>query len=172
VPSAPVLPTPTEDRTAWLNHTTVPASARTSFSRVDATRVGTPEPHDEAEEDYAREMEDDPHANAHAASPSPVPEAVEMPVAPQASLTFLTVSGLRRTMAFDPDTAVGRVKELLWSSWPSGTFLDSHLRSPVLTSPAEWPDARPPAPGFLRILHLGKILDDEDTLTSTSFYVI
>ena len=34
---------------------------------------------------------------------------------------------------------------------------------------AEWPDEKPPAPNFLRILYLGKILQDEDTLTS-KFY--
>ena len=32
---------------------------------------------------------------------------------------------------------------------------------------AEWQDERPPAPSYLRILYLGKILQDDDTLTST-----
>src|ERR1700728_4631041 len=32
----------------------------------------------------------------------------------------------------------------------------------------DWKDDRPPAPSYLRILYLGKILQDEDTLTSTS----
>lgn len=31
---------------------------------------------------------------------------------------------------------------------------------------AEWQDERPPAPSYLRILYLGKILQDEDTLES------
>jgi hypothetical protein len=141
--SAPVLTPPAEtdrDKSAWLDIDTAPASARTSFSRVDATRVGTPDP--------------DMHVTS---PPSPVPESMEgsispssdpaptsvpvtaavpaqepvsvsapaqeqaVPQAPQATLTFLTVSGLRKTMSFDPDTAVSRVKELMWSSWPTGS---------------------------------------------------
>lgn len=39
--------------------------------------------------------------------------------------------------------------------------------SPFVT-PAEWQDERPPAPSYLRILYLGKILQDEETLSSTS----
>ncbi|KAF7331668.1 Ubiquitin-like domain-containing protein [Mycena kentingensis (nom. inval.)] len=73
-------------------------------------------------------------------------DAVPTPV-PQITLTFLLVSGRRRTQSFDPETTVGRVKELVWNAWPS-----------------EWQDERPPAPAFLRILYLGKILQDEDTL--------
>jgi hypothetical protein len=44
------------------------------------------------------------------------------PQMPQTSLTFLLVSGRRRTMSFEPDTTVGRVKELVWNAWPSGEF--------------------------------------------------
>ncbi|KAJ7265975.1 hypothetical protein B0H12DRAFT_1100364 [Mycena haematopus] len=47
--------------------------------------------------------------------PAPEPEPV-----PQTSLTFLLIDGRRRTMAFDPTTTVGRVKELVWNAWPSG----------------------------------------------------
>ncbi|KAH9939190.1 ubiquitin-related domain-containing protein, partial [Amylocystis lapponica] len=68
----------------------------------------------------------------------------------QVSLTFLLISGRRRTMSFDPQTTVGRVKELAWNAWPS----------------AEWQDERPPAPSYFRILYLGKILQDDDTLSS------
>lgn len=32
--------------------------------------------------------------------------------------------------------------------------------------PAEWQDERPPAPSYLRVLYLGKILQDDDTLSS------
>ncbi|KIY48709.1 hypothetical protein FISHEDRAFT_10751, partial [Fistulina hepatica ATCC 64428] len=67
---------------------------------------------------------------------------------PQTAITFLTVSARRRNMNFDPDTTVGRVKELVWSGWPS-----------------EWADERPPTPSHLRLLHLGKILQDEETLS-------
>lgn len=45
------------------------------------------------------------------------------PQMPQTSLTFLLVSGRRRTMSFEPDTTVGRVKELVWNAWPSGEFM-------------------------------------------------
>jgi hypothetical protein len=56
---------------------------------------------------------------------APPPEAADMgpeavPQMPQTSLTFLLVSGRRRTMSFEPDTTVGRVKELVWNAWPSG----------------------------------------------------
>ncbi|KAJ6516466.1 hypothetical protein C8R45DRAFT_245606 [Mycena sanguinolenta] len=80
---------------------------------------------------------------------TPVPEPT-----PQTSLTFLLVDGRRRTMAFDPTTTVGRVKELVWNAWPSD---------------AEWQADRPPAPSYLRILYLGKILQDEDTLAKLAF---
>jgi len=88
---------------------------------------------------------------------APPPEAADMgpeavPQMPQTSLTFLLVSGRRRTMSFEPDTTVGRVKELVWNAWPS-----------------EWQDERPPAPSYLRILYLGKLLQDDDTLTKLSF---
>lgn len=38
------------------------------------------------------------------------------------SLTFLLVSGMRKAMAFDPDISISRVKELVWMSWPTGTY--------------------------------------------------
>ncbi|KAI9508102.1 ubiquitin-2 like Rad60 SUMO-like-domain-containing protein [Russula earlei] len=75
-----------------------------------------------------------------------------IPQVPQTLLQFLLVSGRRRSMAFEPETTVGRVKELVWNSWPN-----------------DWQDERPPAPSFLRVLYLGKILQDEDTLTQLKF---
>ena len=63
------------------------------------------------------------------------------------SLTFLLISGRRRTMAFASSTTVGRVKELVWNSWPT-----------------DWSDERPPAPNYLRVLYLGKMLQDEEVL--------
>lgn len=47
-----------------------------------------------------------------------------VPQIPQAFLTFLLVSGKRRTMCFEPETTIGRVKELIWNAWPDGK---SHL---------------------------------------------
>lgn len=75
-----------------------------------------------------------------------------VPQMPQVPLTFLLVSGRRRSMNFEPETTIGRVKELVWNAWPS-----------------EWQDERPPAPSYLRILYLGKILQDDDTLAKLSF---
>ena len=57
------------------------------------------------------EMDDD-------AQPAAAGDAI--PQTPQVSLTFLLVSGRRRTMSFEPETTVGRVKELVWNAWPSG----------------------------------------------------
>jgi len=58
-------------------------------------------------------------------------------------------------MAFEPHTTVGRVKELVWSGWSS----------------SEWQDEseRPPAPSYLRVLHLGRILLDDETLDNLNF---
>ncbi|TDL24574.1 hypothetical protein BD410DRAFT_94919 [Rickenella mellea] len=78
--------------------------------------------------------------------PTPIPPT------PQTAITFLLVSGSRRTMSFDPETTIGRVKELVWNAWPT-----------------DWKDEQPPAPSYLRILYLGKILQDEDTLAKLSF---
>ncbi|KAG7448390.1 uncharacterized protein BT62DRAFT_992484 [Guyanagaster necrorhizus] len=75
---------------------------------------------------------------------------------PNISLTFLLLSGKRRTVSFNPEVTVRRVKELMWNAWP-------HDWSPE--SP------RPPAPSYLRILHLGKIWQDDDVLQVLSFYL-
>lgn len=113
------------------------ASARTSYTRVDAPTVpGTPMrpsrdlPDDArpdgithtieptlldpcqgtgacAYEDYGGEKAEDAQQEA-------------APRLPQVVLTFLLVSGRRRTMAFDPATTIGRVKELAWNAWPNG----------------------------------------------------
>ncbi|KAE9398775.1 hypothetical protein BT96DRAFT_821493 [Gymnopus androsaceus JB14] len=72
-----------------------------------------------------------------------------IPQTPIVSISFLLISGKRRVMTFEPETTVGRVKELVWNSWPTGQ---------------DWQEDRPPTPSHLRILHLGKILQDEDTL--------
>jgi len=74
------------------------------------------------------------------------------PEMPQTQLTFLLVSGRRKTMSFEPNTTIGRVKELVWNAWPS-----------------EWQIEQPPAPAYLRVLFLGKILQDEDTLNTDRF---
>ncbi|EAU82036.1 hypothetical protein CC1G_09638 [Coprinopsis cinerea okayama7 len=83
--------------------------------------------------------------------PVPLPQTSNeaIPQTPQVYLTFLLISGHRRTMSFDPSIAVGRVKELVWNGWPG-----------------DWPsEERPPAPSYLRILYLGKMLQDDETLS-------
>ena len=45
-----------------------------------------------------------------------------VPQTPQTCITFLLISGRRRTMSFGPETTVGRVKELAWNAWPTGNF--------------------------------------------------
>jgi hypothetical protein len=52
------------------------------------------------------------------------PTTTEEPVpqTPQTHLTFLLISGKRRTMSFEPETAIGRIKELAWNSWPAGMW--------------------------------------------------
>ena len=47
--------------------------------------------------------------------------AESVPQTPQTYVTFLQISGRRRTMAFDPETTIRRLKELVWNSWPGGT---------------------------------------------------
>ncbi|KAJ7174283.1 hypothetical protein C8R46DRAFT_1080546 [Mycena filopes] len=122
-------------------------SARTSTTRVNDDMDDT---QDLPQEEEAQQQ---PDVQPEQLEPQPEPEP-EAPAMPQTTLTFLLVSGRRRTMAFDPDTTVGRVKELVWNAWPSEP---------------EWQAERPPAPAYLRILYLGKILQDEDTLTKLAF---
>ncbi|KAG1871499.1 hypothetical protein F4604DRAFT_1770034, partial [Suillus subluteus] len=133
------------------------ASARTSFTHVDVDSAPTfgaypPLPNS----NLGQAAPDVAVNNAEAVVPSAVdgPTAPENPVpqTPQVSLTFLLVSGRRRTMSFDPAITIGRVKELVWNAWP-----------------ADWQDESPQAPSHLRILYLGKILQDEDNLTHLAF---
>ena len=51
---------------------------------------------------------------------------------PQVALTFLLVSGSRRTMTFDPELAIGRVKELVWNGWPSGEWRSFWANEPTV----------------------------------------
>lgn len=93
------------------------------------------------------------------------------PASPQVIMTFLLISGTRRGMSFDPSTTVGRVKELVWNAWPGGVYNKSRIllqwdAERGLDCPAN--EEKPPAPNYLRILYLGKILQDEDTLAGKS----
>lgn len=123
----------------------LPASTRTSFTRVDETRPGT------AAGDHSNNDGDHPvpcpgpgdgdgdgrgrggdGAGAGDTRNAPLPPedereeeetgATVVPQVPQTLVQFLLVSGRRRSMAFDPETTVGRVKELVWNTWPNGTL--------------------------------------------------
>ena len=74
-------------------------------------------------------------------NPSPNPSD------PQVTLTFLLVTGQRRTLSFPEETTAARVKEILWNTWPT-----------------ELQGEQPPAPSFLRLVHLGKIWTDDARL--------
>lgn len=90
----------------------------------------------------------------HGSTAQADPLTPSLPLPPpmaEISLTFLLISGKRRTMSFAASTTIGRVKELVWNSWP-----------------VEWSDEQPPAPNYLRILYLGKMLQDEDVLECES----
>lgn len=133
------------------------ASARTSFTRVDVDSVPAFGAYPALpNSNLGQAAPDTAVNNTEALAPSATdgttaPENI-VPQTPQVSLTFLLVSGRRRTMSFDPAITIGRVKELVWNAWP-----------------ADWQDESPQAPSHLRILYLGKILQDEDTLTHLSF---
>ena len=105
------------------------ASARTSTTRVDIMSDDESSPAADAQP--ALEPQVQPQLAVSGPEPDPVPEPAAVPQTPQIALTFLLVSGRRRTMSFDPETTVGRVKELVWNAWPSGV---SHL----LAARDEW----------------------------------
>ncbi|KAJ3906661.1 hypothetical protein F5879DRAFT_629001 [Lentinula edodes] len=127
-------------------------SARTSYTRVDTTAMG-----DSPDIEAGIEAQD---GNGEGTTPSVTADiAAEgqiqaIPQAPIVSVCFLMISGKRRVMTFEPETTVGRVKELVWNTWPSGP---------------DWQEERPSTPSHLRILHLGKVLQDEDTLEACDF---
>ncbi|KAK8847564.1 hypothetical protein IAR55_005423 [Kwoniella newhampshirensis] len=84
-------------------------------------------------------------------SPRPVAESVT-PVIPKVHLRALVISGQSHVYSFEPEITVGRMKELIWSTWPS-----------------EWTDtAQPSSPSLMRILHAGRILQDDSTLMSNN----
>ncbi|EDR06633.1 uncharacterized protein LACBIDRAFT_294595 [Laccaria bicolor S238N-H82] len=144
------------------------SSARTSFTRVGLDDEA-PASHDrpstslsEAPRVPANEAIDNPTSTSTAAilpiepsmrveQPPTIAQEVLVPQTPQTFITFLLISGRRRTMSFEPETTIGRVKELVWNGWPG-----------------DWQDERPPAPSYLRILYLGKMLQDDDTLPQTA----
>ncbi|KAF5329077.1 hypothetical protein D9611_014308 [Ephemerocybe angulata] len=74
---------------------------------------------------------------------------------------FLFLSGRRRVMNFDPDTTIGRVKDLVWTAWSTPAATSHTDGTP---SGAQEVEEKPPAPSYLRVLYLGRMLQDDDTL--------
>ncbi|ELU45214.1 ribosomal l18ae/LX domain-containing protein [Rhizoctonia solani AG-1 IA] len=89
----------------------------------------------------------------HATLPPSEP-AAPAPDPTDISVTFLLISGDRQQMHFAPTMTFGRVKEAFWGAWTP-----------------ENPDTKPPSPSFLRVLHMGKVLSDDQTLASRSYVV-
>lgn len=58
-------------------------------------------------------------------------------------LNALLVTGQRKTFRFDPNDTVETVKDHIWNHWPDA-----------------WPQPKPESAAYLRLLHLGHILDD------------
>jgi hypothetical protein len=96
------------------------ASARTSFTHVDVDSVPAFGAYPALPNSHLGQAVPDAEAVVPpAADGPPTPENV-VPQTPQVSLTFLLLSGRRRTMSFDPAITIGRVKELVWNAWPAG----------------------------------------------------
>jgi len=102
------------------------ASARTSFTHVDIDTTPTIGPYPPLPNLShllsglaASDTVVDNQAETNTSLPADG-HAVQVPQTPQVFLTFLLVSGRRRTMSFDPAITVGRVKELVWNAWPAG----------------------------------------------------
>ena len=146
-PSHSKISLPTIPRSIPGEIAALPASTRTSFTRVDhGTRPGTAAGDNYNHPDEA--VPDDGGADAGAPQPEDVQQLQEetgapaaVPQVPQTLVQFLLVSGRRRSMAFDPETTVGRVKELLWNTWPNGTSTSSP----------------PPPPPFPNLLSPGRL---------------
>lgn len=96
-------------------------SARTSYTRVDFSGANTPR-RDFAgiEQDDGDDQDGEDGDAGEGATGEDGSGEDAIPQTPQVSLTFLLVNGRRRTMTFEPETSVGRVKELVWNAWPNG----------------------------------------------------
>ena len=67
-------------------------------------------------------------------------------------------------------TTIFSLQSVLASLWGKGRTLANFTDvDPCFDIAPDWQDERPPAPSYLRILHLGKILQDDDTLLRMCF---
>ena len=131
-PTLPFIPTPSNLADVR------PSTGRTSVTQVehddDDEQLLAPEP---TSQDVASSTSNDTHQPSELilnlsqdqqqsvqepSAPSTQPQTVSqtVPQIPQTYLTFLLISGRRRTMSFEPESPIGRVKELAWNSWPTG----------------------------------------------------
>ncbi|RKP38118.1 ubiquitin-related domain-containing protein, partial [Dimargaris cristalligena] len=58
-------------------------------------------------------------------------------------LTCLLISGKRHTFRFPAGATIRQTKQQIYQEWPK-----------------EWESDKPDSPGFLRLLYLGKVLED------------
>jgi hypothetical protein len=74
------------------------------------------------EDERDRDGDEDDERGDSSGSPSRAEEEAQPETlsSPMATLTFLLMSTRRKTMSFPPETAIGRVKELVWNAWPTG----------------------------------------------------
>ncbi|CAE6417830.1 unnamed protein product [Rhizoctonia solani] len=86
------------------------------------------------------------HATLPPEPAAPATEPSDIPI------TFLLISGERKQMHFAPSMTIGRAKETFWSAWTP-----------------ENSETKPPSSSFLRVLHMGKVLSDEQTLEDAKF---
>jgi hypothetical protein len=87
----------------------------------DAASSTSNDPH-QALELITNLSQDQPQSGQQPSGPSTQPQTMSqtVPQMPLVYLTFLLISGRRRTMSFEPESPIGRVKELAWNSWPTG----------------------------------------------------
>ncbi|KAJ1985185.1 hypothetical protein H4R34_000143 [Dimargaris verticillata] len=82
----------------------------------------------------------------------PPAQAAATPAAPKLAcntvhLTCLLVSGKRHTFTFAPTLSIGQAKQQVFDQWPK-----------------EWEGERPASAHLLRLVYLGRFLDDASTL--------
>ena len=135
-PSLPFIPTPSNLR---------PSTGRTSITQVehgdDDDQLLAPEPSSQdvasstsnvshlASEPISTLSQDQQQSVQRPSTPSTQPQTMSqtVPQMPQTYLTFLLISGRRRTMSFEPESPISRVKELAWNSWPTGQCSPPHV---------------------------------------------
>ncbi|GHJ87248.1 hypothetical protein NliqN6_3650 [Naganishia liquefaciens] len=69
---------------------------------------------------------------------------------PKVRLKILLMNSQNHVYTFEPETSISRVKEALWHLWPADWTSDP---------------ARPPSPAYFRLLYMGRMLSDEQTLS-------